>query len=62
MKIYNVHCQGEKHVLEKMYILEKKEKANLVILIEKIKRHAIGWLKEKKTSLGLLSYKPKSAQ
>ena len=31
-----------------IYILEKKEKADLVIPIEKIKRHAIGWSKEKK--------------
>ena len=32
------------------YVLGKKEKANLVIPIEKkIKRHAIGWSKEKTT-------------
>ena len=44
------------------YILEKKEKANLVRQMEKkIKRHAIGCSKEK-TPLGLLSYDTKTAQ
>ena len=41
---------------------KKKEKANLVIPIEKIKRDPIGWSKERKTSLGLLSYNAKSPQ
>ena len=42
------HCQGDKkYILEKQIYLEKKEKTNLVKPIEKIKRHAIGWSKEK---------------
>ena len=47
---------------KKIYIGKKKEKANLIIPIEKkIKRHTIGWSKEK-TLLGLLSYNAKSVQ
>ena len=46
--------------MEKIYI-GKKERANLVIPIEKIKRLAIGWSKVK-PPLGLLSYNAKSTQ
>ena len=47
MKIYNESLSRKKYI----YILEKKEKANLVIAIEKKSRHTIGWSKEKKTSM-----------
>ena len=40
--IQRISAKGEK------YISEKKEKANFVIPIKKIKRHAIGWSKDKK--------------
>ena len=49
MKIYNESLSRGKLYIWKKYILEKKEKVNLVIPIEKIKRHAIGWSKEKNT-------------
>ena len=46
----------------KMYIGKKKEKANLVIPIEKNQK-TYNWLvKRKKTPLGLLSYYAKSVQ
>ena len=49
MKIYNESLSRGK-IYWKKYIWEKKEKANLVITIEKkIKSHAIGWAKEKNT-------------
>ena len=57
MKIYN-----ESLSREKIYILEKKkEKANLVIPIEK-NQHTQLVGQKKKTPLGLLSYNAKSAQ
>ena len=64
MKIYN-----ESLSRGKKFILEKKEKANKKkrpkkkghTNWKKIKRHANGWLKEKKPPLGLLSYNAKSA-
>ena len=50
------HCQGEKYVYTgKKYILEKK-KANLVIPIEKIKRHAIVLSKEKTALVYIYTY------
>ena len=45
----------------KIYIGKKKEMANLFLPIEKIKRYAIGWSKER-TPLRLLIYNAKSAQ
>ena len=51
------HCEGEN-----IYIYwKKREKANFVMPIEKIKRHAIGW-PEEKPPLELLIYNEKSAQ
>ena len=47
LKIYNESLPRENIYI---YILEKKEKANFVIPIEKkIKGHAIGWSREKNT-------------
>ena len=51
------HCQGEKN-----YILEEKEKANLVIPIEKKSKDMQLVGQKKKLPLGLLSYNAKSAQ
>ena len=39
MKIYNESLWREKNI----YCKKKKEKANIFIPIEKIRRHAIGW-------------------
>ena len=41
---------------------KKKKRQTLSYQLKKIKRHAIGWSKENKTPLGLLSYNIKSAQ
>ena len=58
MKIYN-----ESLSRGKIHIGKKKKRPTLSCkLKKKIKRHAIGWSKEKKTPLGLLSYNAKSAQ
>ena len=57
------HCQGEKMIYWKKYIWEKKEKANLVIPIEKKNskdKQLVG--KNKKAPPGLLSYNAKSAR
>ena len=51
------HCQGEKNICWK-----KKEKANLVISIEKNQKTRNWLVKRKKTLFGLLSYNAKSAQ
>ena len=57
------HCQGKKYILEKNIYWKKKKRPTLSYqLKKKIKRHAIGRSKEKKTALGLLSYNAKSAQ
>ena len=64
IKIYNKSLSMGKNIyVGKKYILEKKEKANLVILIEKNQKTR-NWLvkRRKKTPLGLLSYNAKSAQ
>ena len=63
MKIYNESLsRGKKYILEKNIYWRKKEKANLVIPIEKNQK-ACNWLvKRKKTPFGLLSYNAKSAQ
>ena len=46
----------------KIYILEKKEKANLVIPTEKNQKTRNWLVKRKKTPLWLLSYNAKTAQ
>ena len=63
MKRNNESLSRGKIYIGKNIYWKKNEKAHLVIPIEKkIKRHAIGWSKEKKTPFGLLSYNAKSAQ
>ena len=57
MKISNESLPRGKNIYWK-----KKEKANLVILIEKIERHTRLVGQKKKTPLGLLSYNAKRAQ
>ena len=52
------HCLGEKNI----HILEKKEKSNLVIPIEKINKYAIDWSKEKNTVIVAKLQVQKSAQ
>ena len=62
MKIYNESLTRGKIYIEKIYILEKNEKANLVIPIEKKSKGTQLVGQKKKTPLGLLSYNAKSAQ
>ena len=58
MKIYNESLsRGENYILE-----NKKEKANLVIPIEKNQDTQLVGQKKKKTPFGLPSYNAKSAQ
>ena len=53
-------CQGEENIYWKKK--RKKEKANLVIPIEKNQKTRNWLVKRKKPPLGLLSYNAKSAQ
>ena len=60
--IQQITVEGENIYWEKKNILEKKKRPTLLYQLKKIKRHTIGWSKEKKTPLGLLSYNAKSTQ
>ena len=62
LKIYNESLSRGKNIHGKKYILDKKEKANLVIPIEKKQKTCIWLVKRKETLLGLPIYNAKSAQ